>query len=77
MVALDADGRPSFNTCRIRISSGARGVLYVVDVLVLAGKDALAEELNPVPGRFAMSTASGFLVGQHPRGAARWSPPKG
>jgi ATP-dependent DNA ligase len=44
MVALDQEGRPSFNALQNGV--GARIVYYVFDVLVLAGRDVMGETLG-------------------------------
>jgi bifunctional non-homologous end joining protein LigD len=40
VVALDEDGKPSFNTLQNYGSSGAPLHFYIFDLLVLAGKNA-------------------------------------
>jgi ATP-dependent DNA ligase len=45
IVALDESGRPSFNTLQNYGSSQTPILYYVFDVLVLAGKDVMAEPL--------------------------------
>jgi bifunctional non-homologous end joining protein LigD len=46
IVALDTDGRPSFNTLQNALSSAAAIVYYVFDVMVLAGQDLRREPLD-------------------------------
>ncbi len=46
LVALDADGRPSFNALQNSISSRTPIFYYVFDVLILAGKSLLHEPLS-------------------------------
>ncbi len=46
IVALDESGRPSFNLLQNVGSSKTTLVYYVFDVLVLAGKDVMAERLS-------------------------------
>jgi DNA ligase D-like protein (predicted ligase) len=46
IVALDESGRPSFNVLQNYGSSGAPLLYYVFDVMVLAGKDVMAEPLT-------------------------------
>ena len=46
VVALDADGRPSFNLLQNYGSSATRVLYYVFDVMVLAGRDLKAETLE-------------------------------
>jgi DNA ligase D-like protein (predicted ligase) len=46
VVALDESGRPSFNILQNHGSSGAPIVYYVFDVLVLEGRDVMAEPLS-------------------------------
>ena len=45
VVALDADGRPSFNTLQNYGSSGAPLHFFIFDVLILKGKDLMGEPL--------------------------------
>jgi hypothetical protein len=45
VVALDPEGRPSFNTIQNYGSSGARLHFFIFDLLVLKGKDVMAEPL--------------------------------
>jgi bifunctional non-homologous end joining protein LigD len=45
VVALDADGRPSFNTLQNYGSSGVPLHFFIFDVLVLKGKDVMREPL--------------------------------
>jgi DNA ligase D-like protein (predicted ligase) len=45
VVALDADGRPSFNTLQNYGSSGVPLHFFIFDVLVLKGKDVMGEPL--------------------------------
>jgi DNA ligase D-like protein (predicted ligase) len=45
VVALDADGRPSFNTLQNYGSSGAPLHYFIFDVLILKGKDVMGEPL--------------------------------
>ena len=45
VVALDAEGRPSFNMLQNHGSSGADLRFFVFDVLILKGKDVMAEPL--------------------------------
>ena len=61
IVALDAEGRPSFNLLQNYGSSKTPLIYYVFDVLVLSGKDVMGETLetrrgaagrqNPSPSR--------------------------
>jgi ATP-dependent DNA ligase len=46
VVALDESGRPSFNILQNHGSSGAPIVYYVFDVLVLQGRDVMAQPLS-------------------------------
>lgn len=46
IVALDAEGKPSFNTLQNYGSSKADLIFYVFDVMVLAGKDVMGEPLR-------------------------------
>jgi bifunctional non-homologous end joining protein LigD len=46
VVAVDEEGRPSFNLLQNYGSAGAQLVYYVFDVLVLAGKDVMREPLQ-------------------------------
>jgi bifunctional non-homologous end joining protein LigD len=46
LVALDEDGRPSFNALQNSASSGGVFVYYVFDVMVIAGRDVTAERLD-------------------------------
>jgi ATP-dependent DNA ligase len=46
VVALDATGKPSFNALQNYGSSTADLVYYIFDVMVLAGKDVMAEPLT-------------------------------
>src|SRR5262249_14494923 len=46
VVAVDEDGRPSFNLLQNYGSAAAQLVYYVFDVLVLAGKDVMRERLD-------------------------------
>jgi bifunctional non-homologous end joining protein LigD len=46
VVALDAEGRPSFNTLQNYGSAKAPVFYYVFDLMVLAGKDAMGETLD-------------------------------
>ena len=46
VVALDAEGRPSFNALQNFNGSQTRIVYYVFDVMVLAGRDVSAETLT-------------------------------
>ena len=46
VVALDTDGKPSFNLLQNYGVGGAQLVYYVFDVLVLAGKDVMREPLD-------------------------------
>lgn len=45
VVALDADGRPSFNTLQNYGSAGAPLHFFIFDLLVLKGKDVMGEPL--------------------------------
>ena len=45
VVALDADGRPSFNTLQNYGSAGAPLHFFIFDVLILKGKDVMGEPL--------------------------------
>src|SRR6202451_1184007 len=45
VVALDADGRPSFNTLQNYGSSGAPLHFFIFDVLILKGRDVMGEPL--------------------------------
>lgn len=46
MIAFDDDGRPSFNTLQNYGSATAPVIYYVVDVMVLAGRDVMREPLE-------------------------------
>ena len=46
IVALDADGRPSFNALQNYGSSTGPLYLYVFDLMVVAGKDVMAQQLD-------------------------------
>ena len=46
VVALDADGRPSFNALQNADSSGTTIVYYVFDVMMLVGRDLVRETLE-------------------------------
>jgi bifunctional non-homologous end joining protein LigD len=46
IVALDEEGRPSFNTLQNSVGSPARIVYYVFDVMVLGGRDVSGETLT-------------------------------
>jgi bifunctional non-homologous end joining protein LigD len=46
VVAMDADGRPSFNTLQNQGSSGVPLFYYLFDVMVLAGKNLVNETLD-------------------------------
>lgn len=46
IVALDESGRPSFNALQNYGSSNARLCYYVFDVLIFAGRDAMAQALQ-------------------------------
>jgi bifunctional non-homologous end joining protein LigD len=46
VVAMDADGRPSFNTLQNHGSSGVPLFYYLFDVIVLAGKNLADEPLD-------------------------------
>ena len=46
IVALDEDGRPSFNALQNSVGSPARIVYYVFDVMVLSGRDVSGETLT-------------------------------
>ena len=46
VVALDASGRPSFNTLQNHGSATVPIIYYVFDVLVLAGRDVMLEPLS-------------------------------
>lgn len=46
IVALDAEGKPSFNALQNYGSSKADLIFYVFDVMVLAGKDVMGEPLR-------------------------------
>ena len=45
LVAFDADGRPSFNALQHQASADIAVVLYLFDVMVLAGRDVMGEPL--------------------------------
>src|SRR5580658_10101174 len=45
VVALDAEGRPSFNTLQNCGSAGANLHFFIFDVLILKGKDVMGEPL--------------------------------
>ena len=45
VVALDEEGRPSFNTLQNYGSSGAPLHFFIFDVLVLKGRDVMGEPL--------------------------------
>ncbi len=46
VVALDADGRPSFNVLQNFGSAGAPLYYYIFDVLILGGRDVMREKLS-------------------------------
>ena len=46
MIALDDDGRPSFNILQNYGSSKAPVLYFVFDVMVLAGRDVMRETLE-------------------------------
>src|SRR5262245_24077311 len=46
VVALDADGRPSFNALQNYGSAGAPLHFFIFDVLILQGKDVMGEPLT-------------------------------
>ena len=46
VVALDADGRPSFNLLQNYGSSSPSLIYYVFDVMILAGRDVMGEPLT-------------------------------
>src|SRR5687768_15683252 len=46
IVAVDDDGRPSFNALQNQGSANASIIYYVFDVMVLAGRDVKAETLE-------------------------------
>jgi DNA ligase D-like protein (predicted ligase) len=46
VVALDAEGRPSFNTLQNHGSTGANLHFFIFDVLVLKGKDVMGQPLT-------------------------------
>jgi bifunctional non-homologous end joining protein LigD len=46
VVALDENGRPSFNILQNHGSSGAPIIYYAFDVLILEGRDVMAEPLS-------------------------------
>jgi ATP-dependent DNA ligase len=46
IVALDAEGKPSFNALQNYGSSKADLIFYIFDVMVLAGKDVMGEPLR-------------------------------
>src|SRR5215510_8791897 len=46
VVALDEDGRPSFNALQNHNSAGTSVFYYIFDVMVLAGRDVRAEALE-------------------------------
>src|ERR1700735_1390123 len=46
IVALDESGRPSFNALQNYASSGTPLLYYVFDVMMLAGKNVMAEPLT-------------------------------
>jgi bifunctional non-homologous end joining protein LigD len=46
VVALDEDGRPSFNLLQNYVSTNTQLVYYVFDVLILAGRDVMREPLD-------------------------------
>jgi len=45
IVALDADGRPSFHTLQNHASAGAPLQFYVLDVLIVKGREIIGETL--------------------------------
>src|SRR5215467_9125435 len=45
LVALDSDGRPSFNTLQNYGSAGAPLYFFIFDLLILKGKDVMGEPL--------------------------------
>ena len=46
VVALDQEGRPSFNLLHNHGSSGVRLIFYVFDLLMLSGRDVMNEPLR-------------------------------
>ena len=46
VVALDAEGRPSFNTLQNHASAGAPLYFYIFDLLVLDGRNVMKETLE-------------------------------
>src|SRR5450432_2073995 len=46
VVALDAEGKPSFNTLQNLGSSGAPLFYFIFDLLVLSGRDVMGEPLS-------------------------------
>jgi DNA ligase D-like protein (predicted ligase) len=46
VVAMDEEGKPSFNTLQNLGSSGAPLFFYLFDVLILAGRDVMGEHLS-------------------------------
>jgi len=46
VVALDESGRPSFNTLQNHGSAMPPIIYYVFDMLILAGKDVMAERFR-------------------------------
>src|SRR5262245_35401404 len=46
LVALDEKGRPSFNALQNYDPAAARVVYYVFDVMILAGRDVMAQTLD-------------------------------
>ena len=46
VVALDADGKPSFNLLQNYASSKTPLIFYAFDVMILSGKDVMAETLE-------------------------------
>ena len=58
VVALDEEGRPSFNTLQNYGSAGALLSFFIFDVLVLKGKDVMGETLMK---RHHTRTCRGFM----------------
>jgi hypothetical protein len=63
VIALDDDGRPSFNVLPNHGASRAPVLYFVFDVMVLPGRDLMREPLEPAP-----------RASKRPRGTAAGSP---
>jgi ATP-dependent DNA ligase len=74
VVALDEEGRPSFNLLQNHETATAQLVYYVFDVLVLAGRDLMREPLDTCGWRisklgryWAVSVVSDFPLEEYER----------